>query len=123
MTEFAFGHSFVNLKKTLRYFNGTEDTQNIIPDGYNFQTASSVWLEKADWIKIREIGIIYKIPDRFVKGVSINASIRNVAVLGTNTTNDPELNGFQPSGPSTGGYTYTDISAPRQFRLGVTYNF
>ncbi len=122
LTEFAFGHSFVNLKKTLRYFNGTEDTQNTIPEGYNYQTASSVWLEKADWIKIRDISLIYKIPESFVRGLSINASVRNLAVFGTSSTNDPELNGFQPSGPSTGGYTYTDISAPRQFRFGISYN-
>ena len=122
LTEFAFGHSFVNLKKVLRYFDGTEDTQGIVPEGYNYQTASSLWLEKADWIKLREISVIYKVPDNFIKGLSINASVRNIAVFGTNSSNDPELNGFQPSGPSTGGYTYTDISAPRQFRFGLTYN-
>ncbi|HPN36937.1 MAG TPA: TonB-dependent receptor [Melioribacteraceae bacterium] len=122
LTEFAFGHQFVNLKNVLRYFNGTEDTQTIVPDGYSFQTASNVWLEDADWIKLREIALIYRIPENIFKGVTLNASVRNVAVFGVDTNADPELNGYQPSGPNTGGYNFGDLSAPRQFRFGVNVN-
>ena len=82
LTEFAFGHQFVNLKKVMRYFNGTPETQNVVPEGYSFQSASSVWLEDADWIKLREIAVIYRIPDDIFKGVTVSASIRNVAVFG-----------------------------------------
>ena len=122
LTEFAFGHQFVNLKNVLRYFNGTEDMQTIVPDGYSFQTASSVWLEDADWIKLREIAIIYRLPENFFKGVTLSASVRNVAVFGVDTNTDPELNGYQPAGPNTGGYNFGDLSAPRQFRFGVNVN-
>ena len=122
LTEFAFGHQFVNLKKVMRYFNGTPETQDVVPEGYSFQSASSVWLEDADWIKLREIAIIYHIPDDIFKGVTLSASIHNVAVFGVNSDTDPELNGYQPGGPNTGGYNLGDISAPRQFRFGVNVN-
>ena len=123
LTEFAFGHQIVNLKKTLRYFNGTEDTKDIVPENYSFESASSVWLEDADWIKIREIALNYRFPEGLLKGLSISASLRNVAEFGIKTTAlDPELNSFQPNLANTGGYGYLDISAPRQFRLGLTYN-
>jgi len=122
LTEFAFGQKFVNLKKTLRYFNSTEDAAELVPEGYNFETASSVWVEDGDWIKIREIALSYRIPASLFRGVTLQASIRNVAVLGVDSNNDPELNGFQPDGPPTGGYTFIDLSAPRQFRFGINVN-
>ncbi|MBN1301856.1 MAG: TonB-dependent receptor [Melioribacteraceae bacterium] len=124
LTEFAFGHQVVNLKKTLRYFNQTEDAADAVPDGYSFETASQVWVEDADWIKVREIGLTYRLPESLLKGITLNASLRNVAEFGIKTSNlDPELNSFQPSQANVGGYGYLDVSAPRQFRFSVTYNF
>jgi len=125
ITEFAFGHQIVNLKKTLRYFNQTEDAADAVPEGYSFESASSVWLEEADWIKIREIALNYYFPERFLKGLILSLSLRNVAEFGIETSDlDPELNSFQPaSSANPGGYGYLDISAPRQFRVGLTYNF
>lgn len=124
LAEFAFGHQIINLKRTLRYFNQTEDAADAVPEYYSFETASEVWVEDADWIKIREIALSYRLPDYLVKGITLNASVRNVAELGINTTDlDPELNSFQPSQANVGGYGYLDISAPRQFRFSVTYNF
>jgi len=65
----------------------------------------------------------YRFPEGLLKGLSISASLRNVAEFGIKTTAlDPELNSFQPNLANTGGYGYLDISAPRQFRLGLTYN-
>ncbi|MBI9072399.1 MAG: TonB-dependent receptor [Melioribacteraceae bacterium] len=123
MAEYALGHQAVDLKKVLRYFNGTDDTGEIVPDGYNFMNASSVWLEDADWVKLREISLSYRLPQSIFNGVSLSASCRNVAVLYTEMENDPELNSFQSTGaPAVGGYLYSDISAPRQYRLSLTVN-
>jgi len=124
LLEYAFGHQIVNLKKTLRYFNGAEDAANVVPDGYSFESASIVWLEDADWIKIREIAINYRVPESILKGLTVSASLRNVAEFGIKTSMlDPELNGFQSGAANTGGYGFLDISAPRQLRFGLTYNF
>jgi len=124
LLEYAFGHQIVNLKKTLRYFNGAEDAANAVPEGYSFESASIVWLEDADWIKIREIAINYRVPDSILKGLIVTASLRNVAEFGIKTSMlDPELNGFQSGAANTGGYGFLDISAPRQLRFGLTYNF
>ena len=124
LLEYAFGHQVVNLKKTLRYFNGTPDAENAVPDGYSFESASIVWLEDADWIKLREITLSYKIPSSIFKGLTVTASMRNVAEFGIKTSAlDPELNGFQSGQANTGGYGFLDISAPRQLRFGLTYNF
>lgn len=124
LAEFAFGHQVINLKKTLRYFNGAPDAVSAVPDGYNYQTASSVWLEDADWIKIREITMTYRIPTAILTGLTLNASLRNVATLGTKADMlDPELNSFQDNGrASPGGIGYLDVSAPMQFRFGITYS-
>jgi len=124
LMEYALGHQVVNLKKTLRYFNGTEDAANAVPDGYSFESASIVWLEDADWFKIREITMSYRMPGEFFKGLTLTASLRNVAEFGIKTSKlDPELNGFQSGQANTGGYGYLDISAPRQLRFGLSYNF
>ena len=124
LAEFALGHQVINLKKTLRYFNGAPDAVSAVPDGYNFQTASSVWLEDADWVKIREITIAYRIPASILSGMTLNASVRNLATIGTKTNMlDPELNSFQDNGrASPGGIGYLDISAPVQLRFGITYS-
>lgn len=119
LAEYAFGHKFVNLKKTLRFFSGVEDVQEVVPDGYTWQTASTVWMEDADWIKVREIAVIYRVPQDFVRGLTMSLQVRNPFVVSAESDNDPELNGFQPSGPNTGGYGYIDISAPRQWRFAV----
>jgi len=112
------------LKKTLRYFNGTVDAEDAVPAGYTFESASSVWLEDADWVKIREITLSYRVPGEWLKGLTVSASLRNVAEFGIKTSKlDPELNGFQAGQANTGGYGYLDISAPRQLRFGLTYNF
>ncbi len=125
LAEFALGHQIVNLKKTLRYFNQTEDAAEAVPPGYNFETASSVWLEDADWVKIREVTVAYRMPSEFIEGMTLSASVRNLAEFGTKTSAlDPELNSFQPNtGANTGGYGFLDISAPRQVRFAVTYSF
>lgn len=117
--EFATGHQFINIKNVLQYFNGVPEAAELVPEGYNFTTASSVWMEDADWFKIREIAVSYRLPKLIFRGVTLSASVRNLAVFGVDSTNDPELNGYQPNGPATGGYTFIDISAPRQFRFSV----
>lgn len=124
LAEFALGHQVINLKKTLRYFNGAPDAVSAVPDGYNFQTASVVWLEDADWVKIREVTLAYRVPESLLKGMTINASLRNIATLGTKTNMlDPELNSFQDNGrASPGGIGYLDVSAPMQLRFGITYS-
>lgn len=124
LAEFALGHQVINLKKTLRYFNGAPDAVSAVPEGYNFQTASVVWLEDADWVKIREVTLAYRVPASLLKGMTINASLRNIATLGTKTNMlDPELNSFQDNGrASPGGIGYLDVSAPMQLRFGITYS-
>ncbi|MCE1189907.1 MAG: TonB-dependent receptor, partial [Ignavibacteria bacterium] len=74
LAEYAFGHQVVNLKKTLRYFNGAPDAVAAVVDGYNFQTDSKAWLEDADWIKLREITLTYRLPESYIKGLTLNAS-------------------------------------------------
>lgn len=124
LMEYALGHQVVNLKKTLRYFNGTDDAADAVPAGYTFESASSVWLEDADWFKIREITLSYRVPGALFRGLTLTASMRNVAEFGIKTSKlDPELNGFQAGQANTGGYGYLDISAPRQLRFGMSYNF
>ncbi len=122
LMEYAFGHNFVNLKKTLRYFSGTEDAKDAVPENYTWETASNSWFEDADWVKIREISVVYRMPKLLFNGVTFSMAIRNVATFGVTASADPELNGYQPNGADTGGYGVIDYSAPRQFRFSVGLN-
>ncbi|MBN1638856.1 MAG: TonB-dependent receptor, partial [Ignavibacteriales bacterium] len=130
LLEYAFGHDILNLKQILRYFNDAPKTAEYIPEGYSWTQASYHFLEKGDWIKLREISLTYRVPESIIKyfgntitGASFNFSVRNVLAFGQYCGNDPESNGYQPSGPATGGYAYADPSAPRQFRFGLNLNF
>lgn len=115
LAEYALGHQFLNLKKLFQYFNGSEELKNIIPEGYNFMTATSVFVEDADWIKLRTVSVSYSFPKQLIKGLTLSAEFNNVAVWGTDSSSDPEINLLGLGG--------TNFSAPRQFRFGIEYSF
>ena len=120
LTEFALGQNAVDLKRVLRFFNGDPAYQEILPEDYNYVNASSYWLQDADWIKLREISLTYRVPDDIFRGLTLSASVRNPIVIYSKTENDPEINSAQITNtPAVGGYLFSDISAPKQFRFTV----
>ncbi|HEY4613525.1 MAG TPA: TonB-dependent receptor, partial [Bacteroidota bacterium] len=52
LADYSYGGWVLNTGSVLRSFDNLQPDVGKIPAGYNFTTASSVWLEKADWIKV-----------------------------------------------------------------------
>ncbi|MGE5314932.1 MAG: TonB-dependent receptor domain-containing protein [Acidobacteriota bacterium] len=135
--EFAFGHQILNQSLSRRIVNGLA-VRGLYPDEvamlpvstdpsrpYNRNTASFILLEDGDWIKLREISLRYKVPVDLFNGITLNASVRNVAVFGTKTHGvDPELS-FIPGNANpnlqleVGGVSGVTFAPPRQFRFGI----
>jgi TonB-dependent starch-binding outer membrane protein SusC len=130
--EFAFGHQILNQSLSRQIVNGL-NVPGLYPDAvaklpvsadptrpYNRNTASSVLLEDGDWIKLREVSMRYKIPADILNGITINASVRNVAIFGTKTTFvDPELSFIPGANIELGGIAGATFAPPIQFRLGL----
>jgi hypothetical protein len=104
--------------------NGLEPQASRVPPGYNFSNASEVWVEDANWFKIREITATYRLPKRYFGNLlTFNFSIRNAITFASNEDLDPELNGLRSARDvDVGGINFFTLSPPRQFRFGLTIN-
>ncbi|HLP17661.1 MAG TPA: TonB-dependent receptor [Bacteroidota bacterium] len=133
--EFALGHQILNQSLSRQIVNAL-NVPGLYPDAiaklpvsadparpYNRNTASSILLENGDWIKLREISLRYKIPAGILNGISLNASVRNVAIFGTKTTYvDPELSFIPGAAIELGGITGATFAPPIQYRIGMDVN-
>jgi TonB-dependent SusC/RagA subfamily outer membrane receptor len=123
--DYSYGGWVLNTGSVLRYFDNLQPDAAKVPPGYNFTTASSVWLEKADWIKIREISVRYQLPSSLyesfnLRGLAVNASVRNVAAFTPVKEFDPELNAVRAGGQlDVGGIGYFPLSPPKEVRFGI----
>ncbi len=133
LLEFATGNDVLNQSLSRRIINGTvyPDELALLPVStdpakpYTRNTASSILIQNGAWWKLREISARYRLPFEFFRGITLTASLRNVAIFGTKTTGvDPELS-FIRAGRQfeAGGVTGANISPPRQFRFGAEFSF
>ena len=140
LMEGAWGNFILNQSLSRRIVNGLANPalyQNevalipVVAPGstpYNRNTASSVLVQPGDWFKIREISVRYRLPRSFigglVNGLAITASVRNVASFGVKATNvDPETSFIPSTGIEVGGIAGATVEPPRQYRLGLDFNF
>jgi hypothetical protein len=123
--DYSYGGWVLNTGSVLRFFDNLQPDAAKVPPGYNFTTASSVWLEKANWIKIREISARYQLPSSLyesfnLRGLAVNVSVRNVAAFTPVKEFDPELNAVRAGGQlDVGGIGYFPLSPPKEVRFGV----
>lgn len=137
--EGAWGHYIVNQKTSRRMVNALANPNlyqyilaklpTVEPGStpYNRNTASSTLVEPGDWFKLREIAARYRLPRNLLaglNGVTLTASVRNVASFGIKAENiDPETTFIPSRTIDVGGIVGTTIEAPRQFRFGVDFTF
>jgi len=117
----SYVHSF---DRQFRFSKGLKD--DAIPEkvleGINQKTAwldfTNYFVEKADFLKIRNIGISYDIKlKKHIKSVNIGFNVNNPFSF-TASTVDPEalLSGARTQGAvATGGLNYSSYSTPRQY--------
>lgn len=150
--EFARGHQVMNQDLSRRIVNALAfrnrgnatmpttypaypDAAQIVPRHpqtneplYDRNTASDYLLENADWFKLREVSIRYKIPD-IMRGLTVSLSGRNLFVI-TAANVDPETSFIRAGSRAgtgntvdVGGIAGATIVNPRQFRLGLELNW
>ena len=138
--DYQMGAEVVNTNEVLRFFNGLSDDR--IPNaslGASFFDLAGVWVEDADYLKIRNIAVTYNLPSAWfgnkIKNASIGFSAINPFNFVSGDTVDPELTGAGAPGllPGTntpaqqvvtvGGFNFGTFSAPRQFIGTLRFNF
>jgi TonB-dependent starch-binding outer membrane protein SusC len=129
--DYQKGAQIANPNETLRFANGIGDDRVPPAAGTNFFNLAQVWVENADYTKIRNITLSYSLPSKLFNNKVKNASISFSAINPLNFVKtdyvDPEVTGS--GAPATlpgtntptqqavtvGGFVYGTFSAPRQF--------
>jgi hypothetical protein len=148
--DFATGHQILNQARsrrivnalTYREINNGITTYPVYPEAaaviprnemtgapfYDRNTASRYLLEDADWFKLREITLRYRIADVF-KGITLSLSGRNLLIL-TRANVDAETSfiragarGGTGNTADVGGIAGATLSNPIQFRAGIDINW
>jgi hypothetical protein len=117
------GGYVLNTGAVLRDPNIVAPEVSRVPPGYNFATASDVFVEKADFFKIREITASYRLPQSYL-GTQwrVIASLRNVATFAKAKNMDPELHGLRDGSATNadvGGINFFTLPPPHQFRFAL----
>ncbi len=125
LADYSYGGYVLNTGAVIRFFDGLYPEINRVPAGYNFATASEVWIEKADWLKVREISARYQLPTAYyenwgIRSIGLNFSVRNVFAITPVQRIDPELHGLRSGRQlEVGGINFFTLSAPREYRFGL----
>lgn len=140
LLEGAWGHYLVNQNISRRMVNALanpslypeyayvlERIPKVEPGStpYNRNTASWVLVEPADWFKLREVSVRYRVPRNWlvgVNGLTLSFSARNIARFGIKATQvDPETSFIPNRTIEVGGIVGTTVEPPRQFRFGLDF--
>lgn len=126
LADYSYGAYILNTGAVIRFFSALYPEVTWVPSGYNFTTASEVWIEKADWFKMREISARYQLPAAWyenwgLRSIGVNLSVRNLFSITPSTRLDPELAGVRAAGRGldVGGINFFTLSAPREYRFGL----
>ncbi len=134
--DYQYGSSIVNVNEVLSY-GFTPAGSELVDEafvGQPFFNIANLFVESGDYVKIRNIGINYRIPTNNLFG----GTVIDRASIGFNVTNpfnfvsgtiDPEVSGAAPTGAAgrqgvdLGGYNYATESAPRTFLATLKLSF
>jgi TonB-linked SusC/RagA family outer membrane protein len=136
------GGDNVNLTALLTDLNGTSadyDRIDLDPEGQlgngpyrlsQLGSSAEVFVEDASYIRLRELGLYYNLPDRFLAGI-LGGAIDGVRIgfSGTNLINifdynsyDPEVSNFGGNTPFT-GIEVTPFPSSKRYLFNFTANF
>ncbi len=98
------------------------DPNSYYRDWNNYNSAAEVLLKDASWVKLRSIGIQYRIHLKYVQSFDVYANAHNILIWTPFDGFDPEANYF---GASTNIYGYTGLTVPlsQSYTIGVKFNF
>jgi outer membrane receptor protein involved in Fe transport len=129
-SDFQRGASGVAVDDVLRYFGGVNDPDRIPANSASesFFDLAGVWVEDADFFKIRNIGISYNVPTANIAALSrltLGLNFRNPYVRASSSF-DPEVTGSgigAQDGFAAGGFGFGTESAPKQVLFNVRIGF
>jgi TonB-dependent starch-binding outer membrane protein SusC len=129
--DWQLGAQAVWPDELLRFFAGVGDdrTENV-PAGASFFDFANLYVEDADFLKVRLISLNYTIPTRYTEGifrrVSVGATVTNPLNF-TSTSFDPEVTGAGiaqgQGGVGVGGFSYRQLSPNREVYGTVRIDF
>lgn len=129
--DWQLGAQAVWPDELLRYFAGIGDdrTENV-PAGASFFDFANLYVEDADFLKVRLISLNYTIPTRYTEGifrrVSVGAMVTNPLNF-TSTSFDPEVTGAGiaqgQGGVGVGGFSYRQLSPNREVSGTIRIDF
>ncbi len=129
--DYQKGGFGVNTNEVLRFFRGLDDDR--VPEaskGVSFFDLGGVWVEKSDYLKIRNISLAYSMPNEWfndiVKNVRVSFTALNPINFFAATNFDPETTGAgarTQNAVNVGGFGYGTFSAPRQYLGSIKFNF
>ncbi len=129
--DWQLGAQAVWPDELLRFFSGLgDDRTDRVPAGASFFDFANLYVEDADFLKVRLISLNYSIPTRFTEGLfrrmSVGATVSNPLNF-TSSAFDPEVTGAGiadgQGGVGVGGFSYGSQSPNRQVYGTVRIDF
>ena len=144
-TNFAFGHSKLNLSSKYLRYSGINSEAARVETEYNnilnntstlsaseqneirktYQTNKELFLfedvEKADWIKVKEISISYflELRNSFFKSIKFSLAGRNLITSSDYSGLDPEVNSFYNGSLANNGIDFFSIPNPKSYSFKI----
>jgi len=129
--DWQLGAQAVWPDELLRFFAGMGDERTgPVPAGSSFFDFANLYVEDADFLKVRLIALNYAVPTNFYEGifrrVSVGATITNPFNF-TSTAFDPEVTGAGiaegQGGVGVGGFSYRTMSPNREVYGTIRIDF
>lgn len=132
--DYQLGAQGINMDEVFRFLSGVQDGR--VPEeaidqlGPDFNSFAGVWVEDADFLKVRLINLNYTLPERFhrglVRSITVGASALNPFNFASSDF-DPEVTGAgiarNQGGVGVGGFAQSTLSPSRQFTGRVRIQF
>ncbi len=131
IADWQLGAQAVWPDELLRFLGGLgDDRTDGVPAGSSFFDFANLFVEDADFLKVRLISLNYSLPTRLTEGlfrsVSIGATVTNPLNF-TSTAFDPEVTGAGiangQGGVGVGGFSYRQLSPNREVYGTLRINF
>ncbi|EWH14360.1 TonB-dependent receptor plug [Cellulophaga geojensis KL-A] len=101
--------------------------QNYYRSSTDYNRASEILVQDASWVKLRNIGVTYDLPLKFIEKIhldrfSVTASAQNILVWTPYDGYDPEGNQYS-AGSNVYGFTGLNIPLSQSYSFGINVGF
>ena len=101
----------------------TDVPRFVYGDNSGANSASTRYLMKGDYLKIKNITLGYTIPDRFSKAIHLSSVRIFASADNIHTFSNKDYRGFDPSGIEPNGFQWWNYPLPRNVMFGINIGF